>query len=501
MKTKTIILIFILFFVFLASCAGTDDAPENSRAEEPGQPRSEPEDTAGIAEFAPENADFGGYNFRIMGVEPAESFWIGATISEIYSEAQTGDLINDAVYIRNQKTEELYNISISLVPLGADRPDNGNFARRAVMAGDDIFDAALMVAVAIPALLAQPGNMADMNQIQTIDFSNSWWHQNAVSELSVANKLFIAIGDITLFSSMASSCLHMNRKLTQDFGLDNPYELVRAGKWTWDKVYDMNKRVTLDLDGDGAMTRHDQWGMFWEDRNIRTTILHSGERITRKDENDIPYLAVDQDSSANIVQAMIDTIFPREVTMEQTNSPLLAGTGSNHATYWVPKFLEGEALFSFAHFILGLNLRVMESDFAILPPPKLYETQEKYYSATHPWWATYLWIPTTNPDYDRTGTVLEALGYYSRQYITPAFIDTFAYKVSRDEDSAEMIELIINSQTHDIAYMYNWGDIFGIYDNSVLNWENRFASGFEAREALIRADMEKTINAILDIEQ
>ena len=503
MKKKLMIFIVLASLPILtfAACQKTDDKPKTGTPGETGQTESGgTEEPPELMEFVPADAGFGGYNFRLMGIEPFDSAWVGTQVSEIYSEAQTGELINDAVYMRNQTVEELYNISISLVPLDGNRPENGNVARRAIMSGDDMFDAALMAAVAIPTLLAQAVNMMeDMNRIPEIDFSKSWWNQNAVSELSVANKLFIATGDITLFSSMASACLHMNQKLTQDFALDNPYELVRAGKWTWDKVYDMNKKVTRDLDGDGQMTRHDQWGMFWEDRNIRTTLLHSGERITKKDADDMPYLAVSHDFSANIVQAMIDTIFSREVSIDCTNSPLLTGT-DNHSTYWLPKFLAGEVLFSFAHFILGLNLRVMESDFAILPPPKFDENQDRYYTSTHPWWATYLWVPTTNPDLARTGTILEALGYYSRQYVTPAFIDTFTYKVARDEDSAEMMELIIDSQTHDIAYMYNWGDIFGIYDNSVLKWENRFASGFEAREGAVRADMEKTINAILGME-
>ena len=41
-------------------------------------------------------------------------------------------------------------------------------------------------------------------------------------------------------------------------GLENPYELMLAGEWTWDKFLEICKQATADIDGDGQI---DQWGV------------------------------------------------------------------------------------------------------------------------------------------------------------------------------------------------------------------------------------------------
>ena len=40
--------------------------------------------------------------------------------------------------------------------------------------------------------------------------------------------------------------------MTEKFGLENPYDLVYDGKWTWTKLAEMAETVASDLNGDGV---------------------------------------------------------------------------------------------------------------------------------------------------------------------------------------------------------------------------------------------------------
>ena len=69
-------------------------------------------------------------------------------------------------------------------------------------------------------------------------------------------------------------------------------------------------------------------------------------------------------------------------------------------------------------------------------------------------------MPSILAELDMIGHVIDAYGWQAQQYITPAFIDfTVLDKSIRDEDSAEMVELILDTQTFGMAYIFNWGQL------------------------------------------
>ena len=73
-------------------------------------------------------------------------------------------------------------------------------------------------------------------------------------------------------------------------------------------------------------------------------------------------------------------------------------------------------------------------------------------------------MPKTNTDLEMTGHVLEAMGYYSQQILTPAFIDTTVrHKALRDEDSSNMLNLIFENRVYDIANIYDFGGVQSLF--------------------------------------
>ena len=143
-----------------------------------------------------------------------------------------------------------------------------------------------------------------------------------------------------------------------------------------------------------------------------------------------------------------------------------------------------------------INLRYMETNFGILPTPKYDESQDKYctHIASN---GTALTMPNILPDEERTGNIIEALGYYGQKYLTPAFNEVaLVSKYSRDDESAEMLDIIWGSVRYDIGYLFNIGGMSDITtslisqnkpENLQATYEKSFAKAEKDIESLIEA--------------
>lgn len=101
-------------------------------------------------------------------------------------------------------------------------------------------------------------------------------------------------------------------------------------------------------------------------------------------------------------------------------------------------------------------LRDMVEDFAIIPAPKLDESQQSYMTTLHDG-TTILGIPktVTNEGADEVSMVLEALAAESYRNLTPVYLDVaLKNKYTRDENSAAMIDLIRQNIVSDFGFQY-----------------------------------------------
>ena len=65
-------------------------------------------------------------------------------LKDVYAESENGDILNDAVFIRNITVEDKLNIKIDIIPVGdCDSADLVNSLRSSVKAGTDDYDLAL----------------------------------------------------------------------------------------------------------------------------------------------------------------------------------------------------------------------------------------------------------------------------------------------------------------------------------------------------------------------
>jgi len=121
----------------------------------------------------------------------------------------------------------------------------------------------------------------------------------------------------------------------------------------------------------------------------------------------------------------------------------------------------------------------METDFGIIPYPKYDEEQTNYYThlIAH---GPIMTIPMTTPDLEFTGMIIEALAAEGYKKVKPVLIDVaLKTKQVRDDDSAEMIDIVLEGRRSCFGYPYDgWGMTF-ILDFMARGQEMDFSSYYE----------------------
>ena len=433
------------------------------------------------------DANYNGDVFTFLVNEYAGKNW-GSY--EIYAEEETGDAINDAVYKRNRTVEAKFNIEIK--EIRADYNDTVNLTKKSVSAGDNAYDC-VMPRMWNAANMASEGDLLSLDQLPYVNLQNPWWDQNA-NGMSIGGRLFFTVGDLMVMDKDSLFIVMFNKKVAADSGVENLYNLVRENKWTMEKFYSIIKEAAKDLDGDGTIGFHDVAGLLSSSWCISFLYYGTGETVTSKDSDDYPYFTMNNERGIRAVEKSYEIIADKSATL--IGETLAAGGMADPYNEGINKmFQEDRGLFMLMQIVYILETRTMDSDFGILPTPKLDEMQDKYYTPINPVATSCIAVPVTASEKEKISVVLEALSAESKYTLMPAYYDvTITNKMMRDEESAEMLDLILASRVYDLGFIFNWGSL-GDLPTSLYPKGDNFVSAYEKIEPKAIKEMEKTIEA------
>ncbi|MCL2816257.1 MAG: hypothetical protein FWD23_16815, partial [Oscillospiraceae bacterium] len=364
-------------------------------------------------------------------------------------------------------------------------------------AGDDVYDVVLAHLLEV-APLAQDGSISDIFQMPVLDFEKPWWNQNCARDLSIGNRLFVMQGDLLILDNDAMEAMIFNKALLRDHNLENPYDIVRRGEWTFDKLYDMSRGVSQDLNGDGAMyIKDDRFGLILQADTDISFIVSGGERIVSKDADDLPVITFGSERSYRITDIISRMMFDEENVVNLHRYMGEFGIYDEQ----VKMMEENRALFSWIRMRIVERLRGMETDFGILPLPKLDKEQQNYYTHMNPHTGAGIAIPRTNVNLERTGMILEDLSAESRYTLKPAYYDlNLQGKFMRDDESREMLDIILANTVYDIGYIYDFGNFAMTVVWFGTNKNADHASAFDRHEQRMQRDIDRTIEAYANLD-
>ncbi len=437
--------------------------------------------------------NFNGYEFNVQSYVRTDTHnfdSFGGTNS------QTGEILNDSSYERNLAVEQLLNIKIK-PQIGTSYKNMSSELSNTALAGDYTYDAICSVVSSLTSV-SLGGGFYDVNNMSNIDLTKSWWDSTLNDTFSLGKYLYFASGDGLTINNDATYIVRYNQDMATNKGYvaEDFYKLVRNGEWTIDKMMEIASGFSADLNGDGAYTTDDQYGIAGIQSFVQALWYGCGLQLVTKDADNYPVFVGYSDRTQSAYDKIRSVFSTGKITLNCNVNKL---PGMTHATTADAMLLEGRALFQST--VLESMIRTNNSDtrIGIMPIPKYDTVQDRYYCIVNPLaFCSAVAIPSNASDTSRTGAVLEAMMYYSQQYIKSAYFDTvFKYKILDDEASYEMLETILDSRVApDLETIYSWTGMMTSIQNSAVNNVESIASLYGQVSKVIEKQLESLVDKL-----
>ncbi|MBQ7312530.1 MAG: hypothetical protein IJW81_02995 [Clostridia bacterium] len=435
--------------------------------------------------------NYDGYTFTILN--GCTATWY--SYLNVIVEETTGEPVNDGIYERTQRVNEYLNVNIAEHQVS----DSAAELRNSVKGGTDDFGVALCTLMGDFAI-AQEGNVYDLNTLEGLHLDQVWWDQNANEDLAINNKLYFTTGsfDTTRFDSIRA--LYFNQQLIKDYNLTNPYEMVDNNKWTIDNFAAMLEAGVHDADGDGLWTDKDKYG--WITYNeIGIDMLTRGCGVNYIDKDpETGYLidGTDGEKLIDVYTKIYEMYWGGNDVFDIRQSrftPYLRGNGDRIIQ---ELFMENATIFYSECMAWTRELRNMEADFGIVPPPKYDQEQDRYYSIIlNPFMQM---IPVTVEDVNRNANILDALNAASHDTVMEGYVNiTLQGKSSRDEDTVRMLRLVFD----DLSYNLHFANITirSTVTGGISGAKESISSDLKRSAKMLKKSFEKLNNWFFDVEE
>lgn len=468
MKKRIALFLFgaVLLTVFLG-CAASDtgESGNTSTAE------TVAETEISYINSLPSEVYYDGYNFNIGWGTPFDADECAYTLNDA-----AGDIVNEAVYERNRLVEDKLGITITAAKLG-DWTNLLKIIQNLNLSGDTSYDS-YCASTWFMFQSSINGLLYNLYDISSIDTNHDWWDSETIGMYSLgSNSLYFVSGMINYFDDYATSTMYFNKKLCDDSNLEYPYNAVRKGSWTYETFYGYIANFGSDINGDGKLDENDRYGYMENTAGMSRMLNGFGESVIFID-NEGGITVNDSEKVLSIITRVFDQLFGTANT-----STLIAERklGYDKAGLLFPN---GQVLFMGDGLVGSINnyRQNMTDDFGVLPFPKYDENQNKYFCMFNTAWGTTYAVPITNSDTERTGYILDVMGYFSEDTINTAVIErNVLTKATRDDESAEMLEIIFRSKFFELG---QWGStVYGAVCGQVNSGKNNYASEFEKARA------------------
>ncbi len=436
----------------------------------------------------PMNTDYDGHEFRIISFDNEQQHgWTGIP-SDIDTEEETGEVLNDAVYYRNLAVEEALNITITNEPETADKVLSK--VTKSVMSNSGDYD------LVVPQLLSWQKFLSgqllyDLNTLEGLDLSKPWWDPNMTETLTFHGRLLGAVSDVTYIDKLSCWTVFFNKEMAEQYDLGNLYELVRDGKWTFDQLMTFSQNVSADIDGNGSYDEKDRYGIASQTDIIYLTMHSAGTSIC-EGENDTIVYSLENEKTLKTAATAIELLKNKQLFFDRIPYNMTINDA-------ISMMIDNRALFMIRPLQTVMNLRSMKADFGIIPMPKYEESQDRYYTPLNVWSSTVLTVPRDTQDTVRTTDVLNLLACESYYTVIEPFYDlVLDSKLVRDEETASMLDIAFDSRFYDIGLICNFASIWETVNKQD---SNTLASAVESNRAKVMKEAEKFIANILDYEE
>jgi hypothetical protein len=255
--------------------------------------------------------------------------------------------------------------------------------------------------------------------------------------------------------------------------------------------------VSGDVNNDGKFDDKDLYGYVTDTHNQVDAYVVSWEvPITVKGDDGFPKYVMFEEKFSTAFLKLYS--FMRETV--STFAGPLQPTATDIYSMYRPMFQEERALILAEYLGNASQMRSYEFDFGILPFPKMDDNQKEYKSMPQNGYTMFC-TPVTVQNTDKVGAVIEALAAESRKSVLPAFYEVaLKTKYARDEESAEMIDIICAGLSYNFGteYVVPLGSPHLEWRFLVTDKKNNIVSSVEKKMNTWQKNLEKVLTAYED---
>ena len=440
-------LLACLMLLPLVACGKTEDPAATTTA-----PVGENTTAGGsdVVTEATENTDANGYlnddldpELNFNSEEFNLLYWSDREHEEFYAESQTGDLVNDAIYLRNQAVEERLNIKFGFATEVGNASNENAFCQKisnSISAGDHAYDLVAAHSYTI-GQAATSSLLYNLSEVDHINFDQPWWPEKLISQATINDKLFFVSGDISANVIYMMYVTFFNKDMLETYHLEDPYQLVADGKWTIDKQFEMCTGVYSDLNGNGVKDIGDQYGQYTYTLHL-DSFLWGSDIVILDTTDETPVFSADFLGEKTLgLQEKVKNFF------NNTEDGYLLTVNSTVHQY----FGQGISLFWNDRCRQAITFAGQEVSYGIIPIPKYDEAQEGYATLLGNPFSLYA-VPKDSNRPDMAGAVIECLASESYRTISPALYEVaLKVKYSQDDVAAEMFDMARSAVVFDLG--------------------------------------------------
>ncbi len=411
-------------------------------------------------------------------------------------------IINDDLKLREEKVKDVLGITIEEIQFHAPQRQHGEMLSKVTM---DNLASTEDYQIVVPCLydgasLAVDDHLYNLLELDGLKIDAPWWNQEFNDSMTYADQLYFTIGDIGLVNKACTSALFFNFDVWKKYGLTeayggNPYELVRAGKWTVDVAFETAKLISNDRDGNNIINYKDEYGWSGQADDMWGIFFGAGERIASRDADGYPTITMVTERSTKVMDKLQDFVQGTGYYVSANDYFVLTDTPTDLTR---EAFISGRNLYFNDALGTVTTLGDMEQHFGVLPEPKFELKQEDYYSLVNPWGASCLAIPVcvTGEKLQMAVDVLNVMGAFSHKTLARDYQETvLSYMKTRDDDSADMINnYILPNRACDIGMVFAWGGLDRLLQDMADNPKGSFQSSVEGKLSSAEYAMQQTID-------
>ena len=385
------------------------------------------------------NIDLNGKQINILtGSERVKKIYVGAD--------ELKGVMPTAVFNRHIMVTKRLNCKLNYVTVADGYGTDSDVIKQVqAMTSEDSLDLIAIYSLTQSSLMMQ-GMLQDLCKSNVLELDMPWWNQSMVDSCTINDSLYFASGDICysliecafayLYNKELADENKMNAYISETYGVEDIYELVESGKWTYDKMIAMCKLFYEN--SDGTKTKDDTYAFASHIVGIDNFYQASGMLLTKTGDDGSMLISADINSAkaGKLVADLIDFFSLPGVMCEGSNSAALSDGTSFFDVYY-----GGNALF-FNHQLNAADRTNKNFDEGILPSPKFDEDQTDYLCVPSNGFTIWSIARGTSSEYEDLCAVMEAMASEGHRKTYSTYFNTVLSDRQESVDDYNMLQII-----------------------------------------------------------